>query len=135
MSAPLSPHMPYLWLADFVLVLHVGFVAFVLFGGLLVVRWPWLAWLHVPAALWGVLVEYAGLICPLTPLESTLRQQGGQAGYARGFIEHYLTAALYPADLTREVQILLGTLALAINVAVYWRVVRRRRGRHRLTRA
>ena len=117
------------WLADLVLVLHLGFVAFVVLGGLLVLRWPWLAWLHVPAVAWGVFVEFAGLICPLTPLEIALRLRGGTAAYSGGFIEHYFTAVLYPDGLTRELQFVLGALALAINVAVYWRVVVRRRRR------
>ena len=114
-------------LADLLLVLHLGFVAFVLLGGVLVLRWPWFAWLHVPAVAWGVFVECAGLICPLTPLEIALRLRGGAAGYSGGFIEHYFTAVLYPDGLTRELQCILGSLALAINVAVYWRVVVRRR--------
>ena len=117
------------WLADLVLVLHLGFVAFVVLGGLLVLRWPRLAWLHVPAVAWGVFVEFAGLICPLTPLEIALRLRGGTAGYSGGFIEHYFTAVLYPDGLTRELQFALGALALAINVALYWRVVVRRRRR------
>jgi hypothetical protein len=121
--------MYYLWLANVVLALHLGFVVFVVLGGLLVLRWPRLSWLHVPVALWGVFLEYAGLVCPLTPLESALRQRGGEAGYAGGFIEHYLTASLYPAGLTRGLQILLGTLVVAINGVVYWRVAVCRGGR------
>ena len=127
--------MPYRLLADLVLALHGGFVAFVVCGGLFVLRWPRLAWLHVPLALWGVLVEYAGLVCPLTPLEITLRQRGGEAGYAGDFIAHYLTALLYPEGLTRGRQLLLGTIALMINVAVYSLVAARYRARHRPTRA
>lgn len=115
--------MLYLRLADLVLVVHLGFVVFVVAGGILVLRWPGLAWVHVPAAAWGILIEYAGWICPLTPLEVALRQRGGEAGYAGGFIEHYVTAVLYPSGLSRAVQIGLGTLALALNVFVYWRLV------------
>ena len=126
--------MLYLRLADLVLVVHLAFVVFVVAGGLLVLRWPSLAWMHLPAAAWGILIEYAGWICPLTPLEVALRQRGGGAGYPGGFIEHYVTAALYPSGLSRGVQIGLGTLALAVNVLVYWRLVvrlraSRRRGR------
>src|ERR687889_2933712 len=93
--------MPYRALADAVLVLHLAFVLFVVLGGLLVLRWPRLAWLHLPAAIWGVLIEFAGFVCPLTPLEVGLRRLGGEAGYEGGFIEHYLTGALYPAGLNR----------------------------------
>ena len=124
--------MLYRWLADLVLVGHLAFVAFVVLGGLLVLRWPRLAWVHGPAAIWGVLIEFAGFVCPLTPLEIALRHRGGEAGYRGGFIEHYLTAVLYPSGLTRGLQIGLGTLALVINVAVYWVAVGRRRRRRPL---
>jgi hypothetical protein len=110
--------------ADGVVVVHALFVVFVVLGGLLVARWPRLAWVHVPAAAWGVLIEYAGWICPLTPLENYLRDRGGSSSYRGDFIEHYLLPLLYPAGLTPRTQIWLGTLALVINVAVYWHVVR-----------
>jgi hypothetical protein len=113
-------------LADASLVLHLGFVLFVLFGGLLVLRWRWIAWVHVPAAAWGVLIEYAGWICPLTPLENYLRERGGLAPYSGDFIERYLLPLLYPLHLTRPDQILLGSLAIAVNGLVYWLVIRRR---------
>jgi hypothetical protein len=106
-------------LADLVLVVHLAFVLFVVLGGLLVVRWPWLAWLHVPAAIWGVLIEYTGWICPLTPLENSLRVKGGEAGYAGGFIQHYIQPVLYPAGLTRSTQVVLGSMALLVNLAAY----------------
>jgi hypothetical protein len=117
--------MAYAALADLVLLLHLGFVAFVVLGGFLVYRRPRIAWLHVPAVLWGVLTEYAGIICPLTPLENRLRRLGGQEGFAGGFIDHYLTALLYPEGLTRRMQWALGTAALVINLVIYWRVVAR----------
>ena len=119
--------MLYLRLADLVLLVHLAFVVFVVAGGLLVLRRPKLAWVHVPAAVWGILIEYAGWICPLTPLEVEFRRRGGGAGYPGGFIEHYVTAALYPSGLSRAVQIGLGTLALAINLVVYWRLAVRLR--------
>lgn len=120
--------MTYRWLADLTLLVHAAFVAFVLLGGLLVLRWPRVAWFHVPAALWGSAVELAGWICPLTPLEIELRERAGQAGYERGFLEHYLLAAIYPEGLTREMQIVFGVLALALNLAVYaWVLTRKRR--------
>lgn len=114
-------------LADATVVLHLVFVVFVVFGGLLVLRWSHLVWLHVPAAIWGVLIEFAGWICPLTPLENAFRRRAGDAGYEGGFIEHYVTALLYPAGLSRTTQWILGGLALAINLAVYAVVLRRRR--------
>lgn len=116
------------WLADLVVGLHLLFVAFVVLGGLLTLRWPRVAWIHVPAALWGIAVEYAGWICPLTPLENWLRRQAGQAGYPGGFVEHYLLPLLYPADLARPTQWVLGTLVLAINVAIYGHLLAKRKG-------
>lgn len=114
-------------LADAVLFLHLAFVLFVVLGGLLVLRWPRLAWLHLPAAAWGALIEFGGWICPLTYLENSLRWRGGGHGYGGGFIEQYLTAAIYPSGLTRSIQVALGAFVIAINVAVYWLVWRRRR--------
>ena len=120
--------MLYSALADVVVVIHIAFVAFVVFGALLVLRRPTLAWLHVPAAIWGVLIEFAGWHCPLTPLENALRSRGGEAGYTGGFVEHYLLPILYPGALTRGVQIALGTFVLTLNLALYGLVLARRRG-------
>ena len=114
-------------LADLVVVAHALFVAFVVAGGLLVLRWPRLAWAHVPAAVWGTLIEFFGWVCPLTPLENHLRRLGGEGGYAGGFIERYVFAALYPEGLTRTHQVILGSLVLALNGFVYWRLWRRKR--------
>ena len=118
--------MSYHALADGVLLLHFGFVAFVTLGALLLVRWPWVAWVHLPAAVWGVLIELTGGVCPLTPLEQQLRQKGGETGYVGGFIDHYITAALYPSGLTRGVQWALGGALLLANAMLYWRWWRRR---------
>ncbi len=118
--------MIYRTLADLVLVVHLAFVLFVVLGGLLVLKWPRLAWLHVPTAVWGVLIEYKGWICPLTPLENSFRARGGGAGYSGGFIEHYIQPLLYPAGLTRGTQIVLGSLALLVNLTAYGVVIARR---------
>jgi Protein of Unknown function (DUF2784) len=117
--------MPYGVLADLVLVVHLGFVLFVALGGLLVLRWPRLAWIHLPAAAWGALIEFTGGICPLTPLENRLRVLAGEAGYAGGFVEHYVTAVLYPDGLTRCAQVVLGVLVLLVNAVIYRRLLRR----------
>jgi hypothetical protein len=114
-------------LADLVLVVHLLFVLFVVLGGVLVLRWPAVAWLHIPAALWGVLIEYSGWICPLTPLENSLRVRGGEAGYSGGFIQHYIQPLLYPAGLTRGTQIVLGSLALLLNLGAYAILLMRKR--------
>jgi hypothetical protein len=103
-------------------------VIFVVLGGLLVLWWPRLSWLHIPAVIWGVLIEFAGWICPLTPLENRLRSQQGEATYQGDFIAHYILPVLYPNGLTRRDQLFLGGLALALNVGIYtWIVVKHRR--------
>ncbi|MEW5930913.1 MAG: DUF2784 domain-containing protein [Gemmatimonadota bacterium] len=122
--------MGYRFLADTVLVLHLAFVLFVALGGLLVLRWRRAAWVHLPAAAWGAAVMFTGWICPLTPLENWLRGLGGEAGYRGGFVEHYVVSVLYPAGLTRGIQVALGLGVILVNVAVYWRfLVTRRRER------
>lgn len=116
--------MPYGLLAEAVVLLHFGFVLFVVFGGLLALRWRRVMWLHLPAAAWGALIEFAGWICPLTPLEHWLRREGGLAGYQGGFVEHYILPVLYPHSLNREVQLVLGAFVVILNLAVYglvWR--------------
>jgi len=113
--------------ADAVLVVHLAFVLFVVFGGLLVLRWPKLAWAHIPAAIWGALVELNGWICPLTPLEATLREAAGGTGYRGDFLQHYIVALLYPEGLTRTMQLGFGGLVVLINAAIYVAIVRRLR--------
>lgn len=112
--------------ADLLVVLHFGFLLFVVLGGLLVLRWPRVGWLHLPAAVWGVLIEFGGWICPLTPLENHFRRLAGQAGYQGGFIQHYILSALYPSGLTRGAQIAMGAFVLILNAFIYWRVVSKR---------
>ena len=119
--------MLYGMLAEAVVLLHLGFVLFVIFGRLLAFRWRRAPWFHLPAAAWGALIEFAGWICPLTPLENWLRRLGGQSGYQGGFVEHYILPVLYPRGLTRNVQVLLGTLVVLFNLAIY--LMLRRRGR------
>jgi hypothetical protein len=122
--------MGYRLLADGLVVIHMAFVGFVILGGLLALRWPRVVFLHLPAVAWGVVIELAGWICPLTPLENQAREAGGGTAYHGDFIEHYLLPVLYPAELTRQVQCALGVGALLLNVAVYALVIwRRRRGR------
>jgi hypothetical protein len=114
-------------LADAIVVVHLVFVAFVVCGGVLVLRWPRVAWVHLPAAAWGAWVEFAGWICPLTPFENWLRVQGGAATYTTGFVERHLLPVLYPASLSRDVQWTLGLLVILLNGIVYAVVVRSRR--------
>lgn len=119
--------MLYRLLADLTVLLHFGFILFALFGGYLALKWRHLLWLHLPALVWGVLVEAAGWYCPLTPLEQALRKAAGEAGYVGGFIEHYLLPVLYPDGLTREVQYLLAAILLGVNLGAYVVLFRRRR--------
>lgn len=117
--------MIYSLLADLVLVLHFGFIVFVVLGGLVALRWPRVAIIHLPTAAWGILIELFGWVCPLTPLENSLRRSAGEAGYAGGFVEHYLLPVIYPGGLTREVQLMLAGVVVAVNVVVYLIVWRR----------
>ncbi len=116
----------YRFLADAVVVFHFCFVLFVLAGAVLVVRWKRVAFVHIPAALWGMYVEWSGAICPLTPLENALRETGGGAGYQGGFVDHYIMPILYPIDLTRDFQITLGTIIALINLLLYTSAFTRR---------
>jgi Protein of Unknown function (DUF2784) len=116
-----------LW-ADMVVVLHAGFVLFVVLGGIATLRWPRLAWVHLPAAVWGFVIELGGWICPLTDLENHFRRLGGESGYNVTFIEQYLEPILYPLGLTRRTQLLFGLSALFINLVIYVRLWRRRHG-------
>jgi hypothetical protein len=121
--------MGYRILADLVVGVHALFVGFVVAGGLLALRWPWVVAAHLPAAAWGAMIELRGWICPLTPLEKSLRAAAGQAGYPGGFIEHYVLPVLYPAGLTRGVQLGLASLVIAVNLLVYGMLLQRRRAR------
>ena len=119
--------MLYRLLADLVVLTHLAFIIFAVLGGLLALRRRGWAWLHVPAALWAVLVELAGWPCPLTPLENLLRLRAGLEGYQPGFVEHYIVTLIYPVSFTRSLQIILGTGVLAVNALIYALVIRRRR--------
>jgi hypothetical protein len=115
--------------ADAVVALHLAFVAFAALGGLLAWRRLAYAWLHLPALAWAAYVELSASICPLTPLENRLRRQAGEAGYAGGFVEHYLIPVLYPAGLTPETMRWIGAALIAANVAIYAVAVLRARSR------
>ena len=121
--------MTYRILADLVVIAHLGFILFGLLGGLLTLRRSWWLLLHLPAVAWICTLEFKRLICPLTPLENSLRQRAGQAGYDGGFVEHYLIPLIYPAGLNADIQLLLGSAALALNVLVYTWVYKRYRQR------
>jgi hypothetical protein len=110
--------------ANAIAIFHLTFILFVILGGLLVLRWPTMAWLHLPAAVWGVLIELAGWYCPLTRMENLMLRRAGQAGYSGGFLAHYIFALIYPDGLTRGVETAIGLVVLAINVGVYVRVFR-----------
>ncbi len=123
--------MVYSFLADIVTIIHLLFILFVIFGGFLVLKWRWIIYFHIPAAVWGALIEFKGWICPLTPWENQLRQAGGEAGYSGGFIEHYILPVMYPENLTQEIQVILGIFVIVINLTVYgwilyrWRIKRK----------
>ena len=109
----------YAFLADGVVVLHLLFILFVVSGGFFALKWRKIVYLHIPAVVWGVYIEFSGKICPLTPLENRFRLKSGQIGYEGDFIERYIIPVIYPINLTREMQITLGIVALLINVLAY----------------
>jgi len=113
-------------LADMVLVSHLAFIIFVVAGGLLSLRWPWAPLVHLPAALWGLYIELSSGICPLTPLENALRRAAGASGYSGSFIEHYIVPIVYPATLSRSLQLVLAGLLVLANLLVYAAVLWRR---------
>ncbi len=115
--------MIYRLLADSVLVLHLLFIGFVVFGGLFALRSPWIVLAHLPAACWGAFIELTGGLCPLTLLEVEFRRSAGDAGYSGSFIEHYLLPVIYPAGLMRDIQFGLAGFVILINVAIYGRFV------------
>jgi hypothetical protein len=126
--------MAHLVAANAVLILHFFFICLVMLGGLAVLRYPRFALIHVPAALWGVLVEAFGWYCPLTDLENALLRRAGEEGYAGGFVERYLLAVIYPEGLTREIQMVLAGVVVVVNVAVYGWVLKKRSLRKRMER-
>ncbi len=107
------------------MLVHAAFILFAVCGGLLVLRWPRTAWLHLPAVLWAAFIEFSGRICPLTPLENHYRELAGESGYSGGFIEHYVLPVIYPAGLTRDIQLWLGLGVLVVNIVAYGIVIRR----------
>jgi hypothetical protein len=111
--------MVYHALSNLVLLVHLVFVLFVVLGGFLVLKWKSLAWIHVPAFLWGAFIEFAGWVCPLTPLETWLREKGGGHGYQTDFIEYYILPLLYPTTLTRSSQMFLGLFVACVNLVLY----------------
>ncbi len=119
--------MIYLFLANSILTIHLLFIIFVVFGGLLVFYLRWIVWLHIPAFLWGALIEFSGWICPLTPLENHFRRLAGQGGYDSGFIQNYLLKIIYPDGLTPQIQIFLGFGVLIINLFVYGVYIKKKR--------
>ena len=122
-------------LADLVVLVHLGFVVFVILGGLLVMKWAGLIWIHLAAVFWGIAIELSGWICPLTPLENWLRHKGGEENYQFDFVAHYLLPMLYPQGLTRGSQIVLGALVLVVNAAIYgWTFGQRKVQRSNLQR-
>jgi hypothetical protein len=112
-------------LADLVVLIHLGFIVFVVAGGLLALWRRWVPWVQIPAALWGAVIEVGGWVCPLTPLENALRERAGAAGYSGGFVEHYVLPVVYPGSLTRGVQVLLAVVVVVANGVIYFWVWRR----------
>jgi hypothetical protein len=111
--------------ADLVVIVHLLFIGFVVGGAFLAWRWPRIIWVHIPAASYGALIEFAGFTCPLTLLENDLRRHAGEAGYQGGFVEHYLVKVIYPPGLTRGMQVGLGVFVLLVTIVGYQGFFRR----------
>jgi len=125
--------MVYSFLADFLVVFHFVFILFVVFGGLFVFKWPKVGYLHIPAAVWGGLIEIQGWLCPLTPIENRLRQAADVTAYKNGFIEHYLIPVIYPTALTRKDQLFLGLSVFILNGIIYiWVMIRMLQKKNRI---
>ncbi len=105
--------------ADFLVLVHLCFIIFVILGGFMLLKWRWLIFMHLPALIWAVLLEFQGWLCPLTPVEQALRQMAGQQGYEGGFIQHYILPIIYPPALQQDIQFILGVLLILINVIIY----------------
>jgi len=112
--------------ADLIFCLHLIFIIFVVAGGLLVYKWKWVLWFHLPAAVWGIMIEFFGWICPLTPLEDRLRLAAGEQGLSGGFIAEYLVPIVYPSGLNPTIQIILGSFVIFINIIIYGLWLRQR---------
>lgn len=117
--------------ADFVFLLHFAFICFVVLGGLLTLRWTWLGIVHLPAAVWGALIEFLAWECPLTSIENNLRHAAGEEGFSGGFIVHYLLPVIYPEGLTPKLQFAMGTLVIVVNLVIYGSVIFRILGKNR----
>ena len=112
-------------IADIIVVVHFLFIVFVVGGGLLVLRWPRLAWIHLPAVIWGALVELRSWICPLTPLENHFRDLAGKQLYSGDFVERYLLPVIYPATLTASIQQILGGAVIVVNIIFYAWIIKK----------
>jgi hypothetical protein len=122
--------MSYRWAADAVLLLHLAFIAFVMFGALLALLWRWIPVIQAPAAVWGIFVELTGRICPLTLVENDLRIRAGASGYGASFVEHYLLRLIYPDGLTSVGQAGLAVIVIVVNAGIYGWILHRRRRTH-----
>ena len=121
--------MIYSFLADLLVVFHLVFILYGIAGAMLIFKWPKTIWLHLPSCFWGMTVEFTGWICPLTPWEIQLRRLAGEEGYTESFIEHYLILIIYPSGLNREIQMLLGSIVLIVNLSLYTLILIKRRKR------
>ncbi len=112
-------------ISDFIVLIHFGFILFVILGGLLVIKWKKFIWLHLPAASWGALIEFFGWLCPLTTLENQLRRNNDSEVYLNGFVEQYIIPLIYPEELTRDIQTILGVAVIVINLLIYYVVLKK----------
>ena len=109
----------YEFFANLTLIVHLIFILYVVFGGLIFFIFSKTIFIHPPALLWGIYIELTNSVCPLTYLENWFLYQGGLTTYSNDFINNYLFPIIYPEGLTAEIQIYLGVSLIVINILIY----------------
>ena len=106
-----------LWrtLADVVVGIHYAFLGYLVVGGFIAWRWRKTIWVHVGAAVWGILIIVTKVPCPLTALQNQFRENAGMHSMGTSFINIYVRGTLYPADHETIAQ-----LAIALVVLASW---------------
>ena len=105
--------------AKVTLIIHLIFILFVIFGGLLFFISSKIIYIHLPALLWGIYIELTNSVCPLTFLENWFLYKGELTTYSNDFINNYLFPIIYPGSINNEIQIYLGLSLIVINILIY----------------
>jgi hypothetical protein len=122
--------MVYCLLADVVFIIHLCFIVFVVIGAFFVLKWRWVAFIHIPAVIWGLAIEFLNAPCPLTPWEQQLLLRAGEEAYRGGFVDHYIVPLIYP-DANPRFFLEAGIFLLVLNCVVYAWIIMRMRAKKR----